>query len=323
MIRIDSTPKWLKLLPALIVIVFFGCKKNAPVAPEATFDFEGDVAEYNSLYKDVILFGASPGPPLSIVNKDGSGRSVIETPLPGFAGTWSPRKWKIFYLVDTSSGPASPVLYMMNVDGTGNRRITAPTERVWAAACSPDGRKIAYTVLDNVGRGKIRTINPDGTGARDITGFILSNQSGKLTWSPDSRRVAFDGSMYLGGREGIGYVTADGAYVGSLFPPGDQQCYNPDWSPDGLKVAYISHTQIEGNWFTNVFYYSFATEKSYQVTSRKAFAHTPHWSRDSKQIVFASYDVGGTPAQLYIVNADGSDLVQLAGGFNSVGYPDW
>lgn len=314
------------ILLILLAVLSLGCKEPPPVVPEPTSDFEGELTEYNMPYKDVILFGAWPGHPLSVVNKDGSGLGFIETPLPGFASTWSPRKWKIFYLVDQSSGPASPTLYVMNVDGTGNYPVTPPADRVWAAACSPDGQKIAYTALGDSGKGKLKIIRPDGTGARDITDFIMWNQSCKLTWSPGSQLIAFDGYFIRNGTslvDGIGVASVDGTSVGPLFPPNGKQCYNPDWSPDGSKVAYISHTQIEGQWYTNVFYFSFATGISSQVTNRKAFANTPHWSRDSKQIVFGSYDVGGTPAQLYIVNADGSGLAQLAAGFSSVGYPDW
>jgi Tol biopolymer transport system component len=323
MITRTNPTRFLPAFIALFLLVHAGCKHNPANAPLTFYDFEGDVTQFNTAYRDFILYGTFPGPGLAIVKNDGSGNQFIDTPLLAFGGTWSPRKWKIFYLADTAVGPASPGLYLINVDGTGNRRVTPSSERICAAACAPDGQKIAYSVYDSVGRTKIKIIKPDGSGARDITGFILSNQFSKLSWSPDSRQIAFDGSRYSGGIWGIGYVVVESGFVASLFPPEGQQCYTPDWSHDGMKIAYITYSSVERTMYSNVFYYSLVTQKSYQVTSRKAAAFAPHWSPDSRQIIFGSQDYDGSGSHLYSVNMDGSGLVQLTAGSEYVSYPDW
>ena len=56
-------------------------------------------------------------------------------------------------------------IYVMNPDGTGQKRLTRRPGDDWAPDYSPDGRKIAFTQLP----GTIWTMNADGTGLRRLT----------------------------------------------------------------------------------------------------------------------------------------------------------
>lgn len=47
--------------------------------------------------------------------------------------------------------------------------------------------------------------------------------------------------------------------------------------------------------------------------------YSPNWSPDGKQIVFARSD--GTTESIYVVNADGSGLMQVTDGEDD--QPDW
>jgi Tol biopolymer transport system component len=68
-------------------------------------------------------------------------------------------------IVFTSNRDQQGEIYVMNANGTGQKRLTRRPGDDWAPAFSPDGRKIAFTQLP----GTIWTMNADGTGLRKLS----------------------------------------------------------------------------------------------------------------------------------------------------------
>jgi Tol biopolymer transport system component len=305
----------------LIALISLSCSNENIVGDSGPMiDFEGDVTKFNEPCRDSILFASDRGMGISMIFKDGTGIHDKSASRYPYLATWSPRKWKIFYVSDSLLSGNARTLYVMNVDGSSLQKISQTSENVWWAACAPDGQKIAYVVHNDFGEGKIRIAKPDGTEAHDISGFILSNQSPVITWSPDSRQIAFDWFQ----SDDIGVANADGSQVGPLFLPAPSKgYYNPNWSPDGSKVAYVAYTWVQDGQYSNVFYYDKSTQKHYQVTSLRGAAFTPHWSLDGRQIVFSLASMDRSSSNLYIVNVDGTELVQLTSGTHNDSYPDW
>ncbi len=323
--EINALRSYLLIGVALSLSVVASCAKSTGpiVSPIEEMDFEGDVTKFNESYKDSAVFVSSRSWGVSMMYKGGGRINTLATQWDAFNATWSPRKWKVFYVAETN-GDAGRVLFVMNADGSGNQRISAASEDVWGAACAPDGKKLAYIVLGNSGKGKIRIAGPDGSGAHDITGFILLNQSHKLTWSPDSRRIAFDGLLVdypLARLWVIGTANADGSQVGALFQP-THQCFEPDWSPDGTKIAYVTWTLVGDTYYPKIFYYDLTTQKSSQVTSDKSYDNGPHWSPDSRQIIFASSTSSFyTPSFLFMITINDPPRYQVTFGTSTT--QDW
>jgi Tol biopolymer transport system component len=65
----------------------------------------------------------------------------------------------------TSNRDQQGEIYVMNPDGSGQKRLTRRPGDDWAPDFSPDGRKLAFTQLP----GTIWTMNADGTGLRRLT----------------------------------------------------------------------------------------------------------------------------------------------------------
>jgi Tol biopolymer transport system component len=65
----------------------------------------------------------------------------------------------------TSNRDRQGEIYVMNADGSGQRRLTRRGGDDWAPRFSPDGGQIAFTQLP----GTIWTMNADGTGPRRLT----------------------------------------------------------------------------------------------------------------------------------------------------------
>lgn len=109
---------------------------------------------------------------------------------------WSPDRRQIAFVAPSGEATMTQrALYVVNVDGSGLRRVADGPARWRAPVWSPDGTMIAFEVDGTTGE------NPSGrstvmlaslrTGeVRDIVPPELPNGSSP-TWSPDSDRIAF------------------------------------------------------------------------------------------------------------------------------------
>ena len=95
-------------------------------------------------------------------------------------------------------------VYVMNADGSGERRLTSRPGAAFADAWSPDGRKIAFTVRSS-GYIGIYVMNADGSGQRKLTRASTFGPS----WSPDGRKFAF--SRVRAGNSEVFVMNADGS----------------------------------------------------------------------------------------------------------------
>jgi Tol biopolymer transport system component len=120
----------------------------------------------------------------------------------------------------------------------GGRR-SAP---VW----SPDGKSVAY--ITGAGGGTISVVDPAGTSPRVV--LRSSSEIGtihSLTWSPDSRHIAFDYESLERSRKNgmLAWVSVETGGVEMLSPgnhltPGTLR---PQWSRDGNAILYVSRPQ--------------------------------------------------------------------------------
>lgn len=300
------------------MLVLGSCKKNSsPTSSDGNaVDWEGHYPLVNVACADSILcastryLGTSFAPSVYILYKDGSGMRTLTTQWFTFAASWSPRRWKIIYVADTGAAKPAYGLFVMNSDGSGKKRLSQPGESVFGTASwSPDGNTIAYIEIDTsdqYGRGRVKLMNPDGTNERILTDWFLDLR--RVTWSPDSRRIVFDGAITA---DRLFIANADGSGRSQLFNP-SQGCYSPSWSPDGNTLAFESFASIDSVYYSKVFTYSFSTQQITQVTKGKTFDYNPTWSSDSKTIVFQSSPPGvsfGTG--LFRIDANGSNQTQL------------
>jgi TolB protein len=144
-----------------------------------------------------ILFdsGRKGAPGLYVINSDGTGlrrltRGQHYSAGEGssdYAGSWSPDGSRIVF---TSHRTGGNQVYVMNADGSDQRRLTK-TEidgEALQPAWSPDGSKIAF--MSGLGnKREIYLVNSDGTGLRRLTNN--REYDGSPSWSPDGSRIAF------------------------------------------------------------------------------------------------------------------------------------
>ncbi len=101
--------------------------------------------------------------------------------------------------------------------------------------------------------------------------------------------------------------------------------YAPRYSPDGKNLIFsLSEKTRSGRAVSSIFRYDLRTQQVIRITdARKFFCidTSPCYSPDGKYIVFNS-DRGGTQ-QIYIMNADGSNVRRLSYGKGRYATPVW
>jgi Tol biopolymer transport system component len=115
---------------------------------------------------------------LAIIGVDGSSRTVLTT-VPG-EGVWnpdvSPDGNQIVFVRQSEASEGETHLYLINVDGTGERLLVGEPGFKWSPRWSPDGRTVVYN--QDAPQGIWRVSSSGGTPVA-----LLSEPMGSLAWT--------------------------------------------------------------------------------------------------------------------------------------------
>jgi Tol biopolymer transport system component len=169
--------------------------------------------------------------------------------------TWSPDGKKIAFW-GVGRDRYKHEVHIMESDGTNLQRLSELTDVGGRClAWSPDGTKFAYAVLDGE-YSVYGVMNSDGTNPQEVFRVKWTNlPAGCVSWSPNSKSILMN--VYHPDSEGTGYYKHDFAVVnvdGTDFhyitqPTSDSYSdeFEPDWSPDGMSIAFSYLENFERN----------------------------------------------------------------------------
>jgi TolB protein len=265
------------------------------------------------------------------VNPDGSDVEQLFLDRPSEGPRWSPDGTEI-HIFCCDDGMAAHF-----VDpATGDLRTLPPPEPKLETFCgfawSPDGERIAcegFGVDDPSLNGIYSIRSADGDGLERIT----SNPGGDDIpgdYSPDGTRLVFLRSNE-DGTTGIFVTNLDGSGLRRVSPPDVQVEPAGAWSPDGSQILF--ETSASGNLHSEIWVVNPDGGSPHELPITPACGGSfsdpnssgcfdPAWSPDGTKIVFARSSADGKTQNIYIVNADGSGLVQVTDG-GSDHQPDW
>jgi Tol biopolymer transport system component len=202
-------------------------------------------------------------------------------------------------------------VYTINVDGSGEKRLTDSPGLDAFPAWSPDGERIAFAT-DRDGNWELYVMEADGAEQRRLTNTPEDESS--PAWSPDGEKIAYVTDVFEG-NETIRVMNADGSGRKRLAD-GNW----PSWSPDGERIVYTVYSASEaGRLFVMN---SDGSEQRWlggsllQRLSGIADGEEPAWSPDGEKIAFA-YERDG---EIYTMNVDGSGRTRLT---DTPGYDHW
>ena len=180
-----------------------------------------------------------------VMNADGTGvrqltvnsRTAGGAPIQDSAPTWSRDGGRIAFASTRDGG--EPEIYVMNADGTSQRRVTRTAAYVsdHTPEFSPDGRWILFASdragYDNYEIYRVRT---DGTGLVRVTRTAAGIDDNAPRYSPDGRTIAFTSTRR--GTQDIFLMNADGSWVRGLTGSPTLDDVFPQWTADGTQVVF-------------------------------------------------------------------------------------
>jgi Tol biopolymer transport system component len=259
---------------------------------------------------------------------------------------------KQLILQSTRDDAACDQEYIMNIDGTGARRVSTGGGRTTCGYFYPDGKHVLYASTHGGGtecpprpsyaRGYVWPIYdsydiyraaPDGSDLKALT--TTPGYDAEATIAPDGR-IAFtsvrDGDMEIYSMNG------DGSDVRRLTnrvgPDG-----GPFWSRDGKRLVFRGHPiapgpdlddyrslLTQGLWRpTSLELYVMNRDGSglQQVTKDGAASFAPYFTPDDTRIIYASNlkDPKGRNFEIFMVNVDGTGQEQITFNDTFDGFP--
>ena len=224
----------------------------------------------------------------------------------------SPDKTKIVF---DSRREGESGIYVMDIDGSNRVKLSHNTSSGYRPRWSPDGTQVMWhgwpPIKGEDGGSRIYLNDPDGTKLRDLGRGIWPH------WSPDGTKIGFtlDGipnTAMIMNADGSGRREVTNLAIHTVFL---------SWSPDGSKIA-LNQLHMLGDTTVKLVVVNVDGSDLVELTKFLGLvdSRTPRWSPDGTKIVFAErFDI-------FVVNADGTNLVNLTGQHKPGGrdlYPAW
>lgn len=211
------------------------------------------------------------------------------------------------HIVFTSDRDGQSQVYIMNADGSAQRRLTDNTASDDQGSISAAGLAIAYRSKTGFNNSQIFKVNNDGSNPVQISHFTGGSNGGR--WGPNARLVfSSRGDDQKG--PNVYSMRSDGTDLTRLTN-GPSPDLSPSYSPDAKKIVFASGRMG----VLNICIMNADGTQVLVLTNTDAVNDAPSFSPDGKKIAFFSQRDGHP--QIYIMNADGSAQTNISNSASS------
>lgn len=204
--------------------------------------------------------------------------------------------------------------------GAESRPIAMPItfSQNYDPTLSPDGKRMIFLKL-LAGREQLFIANADGTGERQLTHDSLNIED--PAWSPDGQSVAY--VRLEGGERGNALYVMDlqTERARRLTPP-TQSPIHPAWMPDGRAILYCTNDDLDPprKNAAEIYRVNVASGEVTMVIGGGVNTY-PVPSPDGRKIAFRK--MLGINSEVFVADADGSDIRNLTDDPAFEGWPAW
>ena len=244
---------------------------------------------------------------VSIMNSNGTGLRVIAMrDEPIYNPAISPADGRIAYTVRRERGWLTYLLHPGGSTQLSGGDVLFPA---WSFA----GKQIAYIRNGDIYISPVKSkLNHRQDDDLQLTFEAFEASNEPPTWSPSGRQIAFTSGM--DGNDNIFVIDVDGSNrIQITNNPADDR--HPDWSPNGDSIAFQSHRN--GSW--DIYTVNTKTVVETQLTHSPSDFREPSWSPDGTKLALCETPVG----EIYVMNADGTGLMNITNSGTYETSPDW
>lgn len=256
---------------------------------------------------------------------------------------WSPDGKHIAYSVIEDSENMSDVLYTIGIDdGKTIKRLdlSGTGTGIEVAKWWPDGQGLLYWINHAVHSSSLRadgltlwSLNLDGGEPKEIDEALTYNEW--LDFSPDGRLIMTSGNgRSLWTEKRLALADVSSGKVEYIEPPEDSVAFDPVFSPDGKKIAFVAASQMKDE-------PTFYSEEEPWIESRTLWVadadgsnakpiidskiYQPMWSKDGKSLFYVRDNA------LWLISLNGKTQQvfrgitedETLGFYGYIRYSDW
>jgi Tol biopolymer transport system component len=204
-------------------------------------------------------------------------------------------------------------VYLINADGTNERKWLHDPNAV-GMTWSPDGKWVAFSQRNAKQEGNLFVLELRTGKQKNITARWrgLGMNFSSPAWSGDGKWLTLTCRLRDEIRSNICIIKADGDGWKQLTNAADKHQYGgPSWSPDGEKIAFHGG---------GIFVMDRNGRNRIQLSPK---GRHPDWSPDGRKIAFYSNLHNIAQQDIYVMNADGANIVRVTNHPKSDRLPAW
>ena len=260
-----------------------------------------------------------------VMNADGSAQTRLTNSPDIIEGRphWYSDGSRLLYGAWNASDDSDFCVYAINPDGSAITPINSDwPENGRNFKASPDISQYAY-LLDRGYKSEIHIVEMDGSDDRVIA--VADAPTVLLNWSPDGTKLLYATTHETTNFLKLVVIAADGSnttvitedylWAISFGTMGDTDALTPDWSPDSRRILYTTKFgklhSVKADGSDDVLLIE--TEGSYGY----------EWSPDGNKIAVSVRYNDDDNRLIFVIDSDGSNLVQLTDGEYFCDYPVW